>query len=54
MAGQISTERARELVRDGDTARLTDDPHAVDELDQSVVKEFVPTKARKSMAESAL
>jgi len=37
---QISAELARELIRDGDTDRLRDNPHAVDELNQSVVQEF--------------
>jgi deazaflavin-dependent oxidoreductase (nitroreductase family) len=37
---QISTALARELVRDGDTDRLIADPRAIDELNQSVIKEF--------------
>ena len=37
---QISTAQARELVRDGDTDRLIADPRAIDELNQSVIKEF--------------
>ena len=46
MAEQISTALARELIRDGDTARLRDDPHAVDELNQSVIKEFRANQGR--------
>jgi deazaflavin-dependent oxidoreductase (nitroreductase family) len=46
MAEQISTMLARELIRDGDTARLRDDPHAVDELNQSVIKEFRANQGR--------
>jgi hypothetical protein len=37
---QISTGLARELVRDGDTERLIGDSRAIDELNQSVIKEF--------------
>jgi deazaflavin-dependent oxidoreductase (nitroreductase family) len=37
---QISTEIAREMIRDGDTVRLRADPRAVDELNQSVIQEF--------------
>ena len=37
---QISTALARELVRDGDTDRLIADPRAIDELNQSIIKEF--------------
>ncbi len=37
---QISSAQARELVRDGNTDRLIADPRAVDELNQSVIKEF--------------
>ena len=37
---QITTAQARELVRDGDTDRLIADPRAIDELNQSVIKEF--------------
>ena len=37
---QISTAQARELVRDGDTERLIANPGAIDELNQSVIKEF--------------
>src|SRR5579863_1617724 len=37
---QISTAQARELVRDGDTDRLIANPDAIDELNQSVIKEF--------------
>jgi F420H(2)-dependent quinone reductase len=44
MAEQISTERARELIRDGDPAQLTAD--AVDELNQSVIKEFRANQGR--------
>jgi deazaflavin-dependent oxidoreductase (nitroreductase family) len=36
----MSTARARELVRDGDTDRLIADPRAIDELNQSIIKEF--------------
>ena len=46
MAEQISAKLARELIRDGDTARLRDDPHAVDELNQSVIKEFRANQGR--------
>jgi len=44
MAEQISTERARELIRDGDPAQLTAD--AVDELNHSVIKEFRANQGR--------
>ena len=44
MAEHISTERARELIRDGDPDRLTAD--AVDELNQSVIKEFRANQGR--------
>ena len=37
---QITTTQARELVRDGDTERLIGDSRAIDELNQSVIKEF--------------
>jgi len=37
---QITTAQARELVRDGDTDRLIANPRAIDELNQSVIKEF--------------
>jgi deazaflavin-dependent oxidoreductase (nitroreductase family) len=37
---QISTTLSRELVRDGDTDRLIANPRAIDELNQSVIKEF--------------
>ena len=37
---QISTALVRELVRDGDTDRLIADPRAIDELNQSIIKEF--------------
>jgi deazaflavin-dependent oxidoreductase (nitroreductase family) len=43
---QISTARARELVRDGDTDRLIADPRAIDELNQSVIKEFRANEGR--------
>ena len=37
---QISSAQARELVRDGNTDRLITNPGAIDELNQSVIKEF--------------
>jgi hypothetical protein len=37
---QISMTLARKLVRDGDTDRLIGDPRAIDELNQSIIKEF--------------
>jgi hypothetical protein len=43
---QISKELARELIRDGDTARLRADPRAVDELNQSVIQEFRANQGR--------
>ena len=46
MAEQISPDRARELIRDGDPAQLTAD--AVDELNQSVIKEFRANQGRVS------
>ena len=42
----ISTTQARELVRDGDTDRLIADPRAIDELNQSVIKEFRANQGR--------
>lgn len=43
---QISAALARELVRDGHTDRLIADPRAVDELNQSVIKEFRANQGR--------
>jgi deazaflavin-dependent oxidoreductase (nitroreductase family) len=37
---QLSTAQAAELVRDGDTDRLIADPRAIDEFNQSIIKEF--------------
>ena len=37
---QMSTAQAREIVLDGDTDRLIADPRAIDELNQSIIKEF--------------
>jgi deazaflavin-dependent oxidoreductase (nitroreductase family) len=37
---QISPSLAGELVRDGDTDRLIADPRAIDEFNQSIIKEF--------------
>src|SRR5271163_1035646 len=37
---QISTAQVGELVRDGDTDRLIANPRAVDEFNQSIIKEF--------------
>lgn len=37
---RMSIARARELVLDGDTDRLIGDSRAIDELNQSIIKEF--------------
>ena len=37
---QISPELARQLIRDGNSDRLSADPRAVDKLNQSVIEEF--------------
>jgi deazaflavin-dependent oxidoreductase (nitroreductase family) len=43
---QISAAQAREIIRDGDTDKLRDNPHAVDELNQSVIQEFRANQGR--------
>jgi deazaflavin-dependent oxidoreductase (nitroreductase family) len=43
---QTSAALARELIRDGNTDRLRDDPHAVDALNQSVIEEFRANQGR--------
>jgi deazaflavin-dependent oxidoreductase (nitroreductase family) len=48
MSEQISAERARELIRDGNSDRLRDDPRAVEALNQSVIEEFRANQGRVS------
>src|SRR5215472_10212124 len=43
---QTSAALARELIRDGNTDRLRDDPRAVDALNQSVIEEFRANQGR--------
>src|SRR5215472_16656109 len=43
---QTSAALARELIRDGNTDRLRDDPSAVDALNQSVIEEFRANQGR--------
>src|SRR6516225_11207871 len=43
---QTSAALARELIREGNTDRLRDDPHAVDKLNQSVIEEFRANQGR--------
>jgi hypothetical protein len=46
MPEQISAAQAREIIRDGDTDKLRDNPRAVDELNQSVIQEFRTNQGR--------
>src|SRR5271170_2210924 len=43
---QISTAQVGELVRDGDTDRLIANPAAIDEFNQSIIKEFRANKGK--------
>jgi deazaflavin-dependent oxidoreductase (nitroreductase family) len=48
MAEQLSAAQVRELVRDGKTDRLHENPHAVEILNQSVIEEFRANQGRVS------
>jgi deazaflavin-dependent oxidoreductase (nitroreductase family) len=41
---RMSIALAREIVREGDTDRLIADPRAIDELNESIIKEFRANK----------
>jgi deazaflavin-dependent oxidoreductase (nitroreductase family) len=45
---QMSTAHAREIIREGETERLIADPRAIDELNQSIIKEFRANQGKVS------